>query len=140
MAEIIREVMNTTVVALDQQATAVEAAKHMSDHNIGDVLVTEDGQRLAGVVTDRDLVVRVLAQGKDPAATPLANVASRQLVTISPDEPIAKAVELMRDKALRRLPVVSEYQLVGIVSIGDLAVEQDPDSALAGISGAPPNR
>jgi CBS domain-containing protein len=84
-------------------------------------------------------VVRILAEGRDPAATTLADISSHDLTTVSPEDSVEQAVQLMREKAIRRLPVVEDGRPVGIVSLGDLAVERDPDSALGEISAAPPN-
>ena len=90
-------------------------------------------------MTDRDIVVRLVAEARDPASTPLADLCSHPLVTVTPADSIEQAVQLMRSKAIRRLPVVEGGQAVGIVSLGDLAVERDPGSALGEISAAPPN-
>lgn len=108
--------------------------------SVGAVLVAADG-KLAGIVTDRDITVRVVAQGRDPSTTPLADVCSCELTTLSPDDDVDRAIEVMRSKAVRRLPVVdSTNQPLGIVSLGDLALERDPSSVLGRISGAPPNQ
>ena len=111
----------------------------MRDNDVGDVVVMENSKP-CGIVTDRDLVVRGLAVGKDPENTMLGEVCSRDLTTVSRKDPIEDAVRLMREKALRRLPVVEKGVLVGVVSIGDLALERDRDSALADITRARPNR
>ena len=87
----------------------------------------------------RDIVVRTVAEARDPATTTLADICSHALTTVSPTDSIEQAVQLMRAKAIRRLPVVEGGQAVGIVSLGDLAVERDPSSALGDISAAPPN-
>jgi CBS domain-containing protein len=111
----------------------------MRANDIGDVIVVDDNGKLTGIVTDRDIVVRVVAEGRDPRATRLGDIASRELTVLAPDDPVERAVELMRERAIRRLPVVEQGKPVGIVSIGDLALDRDPDSALADISAAPPN-
>ncbi|HEX6206856.1 MAG TPA: CBS domain-containing protein [Actinomycetota bacterium] len=135
----IADVMTKTPKTLEEDATLVDAAQLMRREDIGDVLVTRDG-RCTGIVTDRDIVVRAIAKGKLPGETPLSEVASEDVVTLSPSDAVAQAVAEMRDKAIRRLPVVDEEgRPVGIVSIGDLAVERDADSALADISAAPPS-
>ncbi len=139
MAANIREVMTPNPVTLPATSLAIEAARAMRDSDIGDVIVL-DGQTICGIVTDRDIVVRAVAEGLDPASTPLMEICSRVLTTISPHESVDKAVHLMREKAIRRLPVVENKRPVGIVSIGDLALERDPDSALGNISAAPANR
>lgn len=140
MAKQVREVMNKKPIKLDRSAAVVEAARQMRAASVGAVLVATDG-RLAGIVTDRDIAVRVVAQGRDPSTTPLADVCSCELTTLSPDDDIDHAIEVMRSKAVRRLPVVdSSNQPVGIVSLGDLALERDPHSVLGRISAAAPNQ
>jgi len=139
MATVIREVMTPNPRTLDASATAEAAASVMRDEDIGAVVVIEN-DRVRGLVTDRDLVVRVMAEGKNPSRVKQADICSAEVVTVSPDDPIDKAVELMRQRALRRLPVVEDGRPVGIVSMGALAQERDPKSALADVSAAPPNR
>ncbi|MFJ9642232.1 CBS domain-containing protein [Streptomyces sp. NPDC004244] len=138
MSQKIREVMTERPVTTAVQVSVAEAARRMRDQDIGDVLVVDDGH-LKGVVTDRDLVVRVLAEGREPEKTTVAEVCSGVLVTVAPDDDIDKAVDLMRTHALRRLPVTEKDRPVGIVSLGDLAMDRDDTSALADISAAPPN-
>ena len=135
----IRDVMTPNPIALPVTASVVDAALAMRDSDVGAVIVLEDGQ-VCGIVTDRDLVVRAIANGNYPASTKLGEVCSRELTALSPRDTVEHAVRLMREKAIRRLPVVENGQPVGIVSIGDLAVERDRQSALGDISAAPPNR
>jgi CBS domain-containing protein len=137
MAQQIRELMTLNPVALPGTASVHEAARAMRDAQIGDVIVIENNQ-VCGIVTDRDIVVRILAETRDPATTTLADICSHSIVTVTPTESVEEAVRLMRTHAIRRLPVVDGGQAVGIVSLGDLAVERDPGSALGEISGAPP--
>jgi len=133
------DVMTQEVVYLSADTTLDEAAQAMRTQDIGDVVVTE-GPTLAGVVTDRDIVVRAVAEGRDPRSTRLGDIATRDLIMIQNDAPAAQAAELMRDRAVRRLLVHDEArQLVGVITLGDLAIEMDPDSALGQISGSPPN-
>ena len=139
MAERIRDVMTTNPETMPESTTVREAAETMRANDIGDVVVVDDNGTLSGILTDRDIVVRVVAEGRDPRATRIGDVASRDLTAVSPDDPVDRAVQLMRDKAIRRLPAVDKGKPVGIVSIGDLALDRDPDSALADISAAPPN-
>ena len=115
------------------------AATQMRQADIGDVVVLKDGA-VCGIVTDRDVVVRAVADGKDPDKTTVGEVCSAQVVAVSPDDNEDDAVRIMREKAVRRLPVVDGGRPVGIVSIGDLAMERDQGSALADISAAPGNR
>jgi signal-transduction protein with cAMP-binding, CBS, and nucleotidyltransferase domain len=135
----IRQLMTTDPIVLQTETSAAEAARRMRDEGVGDVLVKE-GAELYGIVTDRDLVVRVVAEGADGDDVTLGAVCSSELHVLSPDDEHDAAVAAMRDHAVRRLPVVEDGTPVGIVSIGDLAVALDPDSALAQISAAPDNR
>jgi CBS domain-containing protein len=135
----VKDVMTTTVVYLPSETTIAEVARTMREQDIGDVVVA-DGPSLAGMVTDRDLVVRAVAEGRDPQATTVGEVMTRDLVTVRPEDTIQQAALLMRDRAVRRLLVCDDDQgLVGVVSIGDLAERIDPDSVLGGISSADPN-
>jgi CBS domain-containing protein len=135
----IRDVMTLKLTALPMSASVRDAACAMRDANIGDVLVVDNGS-LRGIVTDRDVVIRAIAEGREPSSTTLAHICSQELGTVSPTDSIDHAVQLMRQKALRRLPVVENGRAVGMVSIGDLAQNRDPQSVLGDISAAPPNR
>ncbi|MDH2428465.1 CBS domain-containing protein [Sphaerisporangium sp. TRM90804] len=139
MNQTVRDVMTHRPVCLPADATVSKAARLMRDQAIGDVLVTKD-DLLCGVVTDRDIVVRAVAEARDPESTPLGALCTNDLFTVRPDEDADEVVRLMREKAVRRVPVV-EYdgRPVGIVSLGDMALERDPSSALSIISAAPPN-
>jgi CBS domain-containing protein len=134
----IAAVMTKQPMVLESDSPVMDAARVMRDSDIGDVIVIEGGS-VCGIVTDRDIVVRGIASGKDPATTRLGEICSKDVTTVSSDTPVEEAVRLMRDRAIRRLPVVDGDRPVGIVSLGDLAVERDPSSALADISEAPPN-
>lgn len=138
MNQTVRELMTPmpkTVAAAQDVATV---ATVMRDHGVGAVVVLQ-GTAVHGIVTDRDIAVRAIADGKDPWSTSVAEITSRTLITLSPDDPVDHAIELMRLHAVRRLPVVEAGIPIGIVSIGDLAQERDTRSALAGISAAPAN-
>lgn len=137
-ATTVREIMTRDVISLQVDVTLEEAARMMRERDIGDVVVAED-DRLVGLVTDRDIVVRGVAEGMDPTSATLASVTSRDLIAVQPDDTAQSAALLMREQAVRRVLVVDEQGLCGILSIGDLATEIDPDSVLGGISGAPPN-
>jgi CBS domain-containing protein len=131
--------MTQKPLTLQTSDTITAAARTMRDGNIGDVVVLENG-RIRGILTDRDIVVRALAEGMDPSRTTVGEICSKELTTLAPTDSVEQAVSIMRDRAIRRLPVVEEGHPVGIVSLGDLAVARDPDSVLGGISAAPPNR
>jgi CBS domain-containing protein len=136
----LREIMTQNPVTVQTTDSVLAAARSMRDGNIGDVVVVDQGA-IHGILTDRDIVVRALAEGRDPARTTVGEICSRELTILAPEDAIGDAVAIMRDKAIRRLPVVDGGgRPVGIVSLGDLAVERDPESMLGGISAAPPNR
>ncbi len=138
MASTIQDVMTKKPVVCDATTVLTEAAALMRDRDIGDVLVERDGT-FYGLVTDRDLVVRGVADGKDPNSTRIGDICSRDLVTTSPSTRVEDVIRLMRDQALRRVPVLEDGKAVGIVSLGDLAIEADGEAALADISAAEPN-
>jgi CBS domain-containing protein len=138
MTRYVREAMTSPAEAVGTQTSVREAASVMRDKDIGAVLVME-GETLRGLVTDRDIVVRSVAGGEDVGSTPVQAVCSEHLITVSPDDPQGRAVAFMRQEAVRRLPVVDEGRPVGIVALGDLAVERDPGSTLGQISAAEPN-
>jgi CBS domain-containing protein len=139
MAQAVRDLMTASPVTMSAAATAADAARAMRDANIGGVILLED-RRIRGIVTDRDIVVRVIADGRDAAKTSLADICSSDLTTVAPTTEVGEAIRLMRENALRRLPVIEDGRPIGIVSLGDLAVERDPGSVLGEISAAPPNR
>jgi len=134
----VQDVMTLDPITLPPSASLIDAAKTMRDGGIGDVVVI-DGEEVLGIVTDRDIVVRGIADARDPQSTTLIDICSRELTTVSPNDQVGTAVRLMREHAIRRLPVVLRGRPVGIVTLGDLAVEQDRGSALADVSAAPPN-
>ena len=138
MAQTIREVMTKDPVCMPADKSVFDAARMMRDHDIGDVIALES-ERITGILTDRDIVVRSLAEGRDPKTTTIGEVASGDVTTVSPDDSFDDAVQLMRQRNIRRLPVVENGTPVGIVSLGDLAMERDRQSVLADISSAPPN-
>lgn len=139
MKKSVRDVMTVNPISLQGDASATEAARKMRDSDIGGVVVQKNGD-ICGIVTDRDLAIRVIAEGKDPATTSLESVCSKNLTTISPSDSLSDAVNLMREKALRRILVTENKKPLGIVSLGDLAVAMDRDSALGAVSAAAPNR
>ena len=139
MATTVADVMAHSPATVSIDAPISEAARQMRANDIGDVLVV-DGGRLAGIVTDRDIVIRIVAENKD-FNTPVREACSDgDLITVTPNTEIEEAAQLMRRKAIRRLPVVDGDRPVGILSIGDLAIEREETSALADISAAQPNQ
>ncbi|GAA1531992.1 CBS domain-containing protein [Actinomadura kijaniata] len=138
MAGKVRDIMTGSPVTVSPQDDIITVAKKMRDEDIGAVLVT-DGGDLRGLVTDRDLVVRGLVQGGDLTKVDVGGVCSEATASVSPDDSLESAAKLMREHAVRRLPVVEDGRPVGIVSLGDLAIEKDEQSAVADISAAKPN-
>jgi CBS domain-containing protein len=134
----VRDMMTTSPRTVDTDAGVVEAARAMLDENIGDVIVCE-GETVRGILTDRDIAVRVVAQGRNPAETSVGDVCSGDLATVAPDDDLDDAVNLMQRHAVRRIPVLEDGRAVGILSLGDLAIERDSDAVLENISTAPAN-
>jgi CBS domain-containing protein len=131
-------VMTPDPVTMPSSAAVTEAARSMKTRDVGDVIVLEGGM-ICGVVTDRDIVVRAIADDRDPRETTLGDICSRDVTTVERTATVDDAIRLMREHAVRRLPVTEAGRPVGIVSLGDLAMFRDPDSTLADISGAQPN-
>jgi CBS domain-containing protein len=141
MAQSIRDVMTADPIRLPADTSVRDAARQMRDNDIGDIIVEKDG-RLYGIVTDRDIVVRVVAEDKDLRTTDLQSICSQDVATLTADQTVKDATQLMKDKALRRIPVVDpdeQGKVIGIVSLGDVAVEKHPKSALGKISAASAN-
>ncbi|NED94915.1 CBS domain-containing protein [Phytoactinopolyspora alkaliphila] len=139
-AQTVADAMTSGVVAMPVDASATDAAAAMNTNDIGDVLVVSDDV-VRGLVTDRDLTVRVAAEGRDPNTTRLGDVCSEDITAVHPTTSVEEAVGLMRSSGLRRLPVVDEERHpLGIVTIGDIAMTREPESALADINASPPNR
>ena len=138
MAQTVADVMTRDPATIERTQSAAEAARLMAAHDTGDVIVLDNGT-VGGIVTDRDIAVRLVAKEKEPS-TPVAEIVSdSQVVTVGPDTSLDQAVQLMRGNAVRRLPVIEQGRAVGVVSLGDLAIERDPDSALADVSAAQGN-
>ena len=137
-AELVADVMTRNPITVSETASVQEAALAMREADVGDVLVMR-GDAVCGILTDRDIVVRFVADGGDPGATPVGEICSPDLTEVRPNDPLDYAIELMRYRAIRRLPVVRDERPVGILSLGDLAFARSPDSALADISAAPAN-
>ena len=125
MGKSIRELMTSNPRSSQADKPVIEAAKIMRDNDVGLVPIVE-GDRLVGTLTDRDIAIRLVAEGKDPASTPVKDVASRDLVTVDPDQDLDEALRLMAQHQVRRLPVVEEDgKLVGVVAQADVARQSD---------------
>ena len=139
MTRTVEEIMTTDPRTVATTDTVADAARQMRDADIGNVIVV-DGEETAGIITDRDIVIRAIAEGRDPESTTVADVCTTGLTTLEPDQSIDEAVQIMRDHDIRRLPVVKDGRPVGVLSLGDLAQEREPESALADISSASPSQ
>jgi CBS domain-containing protein len=125
------EAMTPEVVSVPPETTLVDAAQTMKELDVGPLPVC-DGDRLLGMVTDRDIIVRAIAEGRDPRATEVRDVMTSEIVCCREDDDVRHAARLMQDSQLRRLLVVNEEgRLVGIVSLGDIVL-QTGDDKLAG--------
>jgi CBS domain-containing protein len=138
MAQSIREIMTADPRTVETGASVAEAAREMRDGDVGSVVVIENGA-VAGIVTDRDIAVRVVAQGLDADATRVSEVATMRPVTLTVDQSVDDAIRLVREQNVRRIIVLQDGRPAGIVSLGDLAIERDTDSALADIASEPAN-
>ena len=125
MGKSIRDAMTSNPRGVDTSTSVVEAARLMKSEDVGPLPVVE-GERLVGMVTDRDIVLRVVAEGKDPQSSTVGEIASRDLVTVDPQQDLDEALRLMAQHQVRRLPVVEEGgRLVGILAQADIAREGD---------------
>jgi signal-transduction protein with cAMP-binding, CBS, and nucleotidyltransferase domain len=134
----VRDVMTPGPIGVDYYQSIGETARTMRDWGIGAVLVVSD-QVLCGLVTDRDLVVRAVAEAKGPdeAVGPLSTA---DVIGVDVDADTAEAARLMRENAIRRLPVIEDGQVAGMVSLGDLVMHDDPASTFAMLAGASAGR
>jgi CBS domain-containing protein len=138
VAATVSDVMTRNPETIEADEPVLEAARRMRDADIGNVVVLDNG-RVVGILTDRDIVVRVVAEELGSSTLVREACSAGDLQTVGPDTSLQQAVQLMRANAIRRLPVVENDRAVGILSLGDLAIEQDENSALADISAAEPN-
>jgi len=110
-----------------ENETIADAAKKLADLDVGSVPICGEDERLKGMLTDRDIVVEVLAQGKDPASTKAIELGSEEVVTVGADDSVDEALQTMKDHQVRRLPVIDGHDLIGVVSLADLAQNIDED-------------
>ena len=121
----IREVMTSNPRTIEADKPVADAAKLMRDEDVGLAPIVE-GDRLVGTLTDRDIAIRVVAEGKDPASTPVREVASTEVVTVDPEQDLDEALNLMAQHQVRRIPVVEQDgRLVGVVAQADVARQAD---------------
>jgi CBS domain-containing protein len=141
VAQSIREVLTKDPVVLSETTTVTQAARAMRDADIGDVIVVAEGDdQIQGILTDRDIAIRVVADGADPDNVTLDQIATRSIATLTVDASVEDAIRVMKERDIRRIPILDGGRPVGIVSLGDLAVARDTDSLLADISAAEPDQ
>jgi CBS domain-containing protein len=134
----ISDIMARDLSTVESGSTISEAARLMRDRDTGAIIVT-DGDQMSGLLTDRDIAVRAVAEGRDPESTSAGEIASRDVISIEPSSSISDAIKAMREANIRRVPVVEGGRPVGVVSLGDLAIALDEQSALADISSSSQN-
>src|SRR3712207_3116882 len=137
MPQSVSEIMARTVVTLPTSSSIEDAARRMRDDDIGNVIVLDDNDQLKGIVTDRDITVRAVAEGRTDAT--IGEICSGDLVTASPNDDLQAVAQRMREANVRRIPVIDNGRPVGIVSLGDLAIEGNAEETLTDISSAPGN-
>ena len=136
----VRQVMTAAPQAVRPTATLQEAAELMRSNGIGDVLVEDEQGKLLGVLTDRDIAIRAVANGVEASTATIVDVFTREITCVAPTDPLHDAIQLMTSNDVRRLPVVESGKAIGIVTLGDLEVQTRPSSPLADISTASPDR
>ena len=127
MPKTARQIMTADPECIGENDTVLDAARKLADLNVGSMPICGEDNRLKGMLTDRDIVVKVLAQGKDPASTRAGELGQGKPVTIGADDPISVLISTMKDHQVRRLPVIDGHDLVGIVSQADVAKNVDED-------------
>ena len=140
MAKTARDVMTPDAKCIGENDTVAEAAKQLADLGVGSMPICGEDDRLKGMLTDRDIVVKVLAQGKDPGSTTAGELGEGKPVTIGADDSVGEALRTMKEHAIRRLPVIDGHDLIGIVSIADLAKnleDEETGDLIEAISAAP---
>ena len=140
MSKTARDVMTPDAQCVGENESATDAARKLSELGVGSMPICGEDDRLKGVVTDRDIVVEVLAPGKDPDSTKVIELGDGKPVTIGADDSVSEALQTMKEHKVRRLPVIDGHDLVGIVSIADLATNIDDEETgdlVEAISAAP---
>lgn len=121
--------MTENVEALREDDSLQTAAERLAQHDVGALPVCDERQQVRGIVTDRDIVVHGLAQGKDPRKTTVGEIVTPNPITVGPDESVQRVTEIMAEKQIRRVPVVEDGKLVGIISQADIAQAVPADQA-----------
>jgi CBS domain-containing protein len=120
---LVKEIMITDVKTTMPNSTVQEAAKKMSDYSIGCLIVVDKG-KLSGIVTERDMIRKLMAKGKSPSKTPIKSIMTKDVIMIAPDTDIEEASEVMIDKRIKKLPVLEKDNLIGIITAMDIVAAQ----------------
>ncbi len=126
----VKDIMTTNVTYVEPNASILDTAKLMQQHNVGSIPVCDKGN-VVGMVTDRDIVVRNIAIGKNPQQTPVSDIMTTGITSVSPDMEMSQVTKMMSDSQIRRVPVVDHNNLVGIVALGDVATDAKFDTEVA---------
>lgn len=140
MAKQAKDVMTSPCECIGESKTVADAAKKLSELGVGSMPICGDDDRLKGMLTDRDIVVRVVAEGRDPAEVKVSELAQGKPVTVGADDSIEEVLSVMSENKIRRLPVIDGHDLVGIVSQADIATdlgESETANLVEAISAAP---
>lgn len=121
----VKDIMTKDVVIADSNDNVLTVAKLMKHHNIGAIPVVENAEKVLGMITDRDIVLSIADYNFDPANTDVTKLMSNKVYSVRPDADLSSALALMKKQQIRRLPVIEEEKLVGMLSIGDIAVHSD---------------
>ncbi len=144
MAKKARDIMSTDCTCIGENDSLIDAAKLLAEKNVGALPICGEDNRLKGMLTDRDIVVKALARGKDPASTRAGELGEGKPVTIGADDSLQEALRTMAQYKVRRLPVIDGHDLVGIVAVADIARELEDDSSkgdlIEAISEGPPQQ
>jgi CBS domain-containing protein len=144
MPKVARDVMTANAECIGENETLLDAAKKMADRGYGAMPICGEDNRLKGMLTDRDIVVKALANGKDPASTRAGELGEGKPITIGADDPLEATLQTMAKYRIRRLPVIDGHDLVGIVAVADVARELSDDRAkgdlIETISEGPPEQ
>ncbi|MCW3014067.1 MAG: histidine kinase [Solirubrobacterales bacterium] len=124
-----RDVMTPNADCIGENETTTDAARRMKDEDVGALPICGEDDRLKGMITDRDIAVKVVAQGRDPSSTRVGELAQGEVVTIGADDDVETAIQTMIDHGVRRLPVIDGHRMVGVVAQADLARALPPDRA-----------
>ncbi len=126
----VKDIMTTNVTYVEPNASILDTAKLMQQHNVGSIPVCDNGS-VVGMVTDRDIVVRNIAIGKNPQQTPVSDIMTTGVTSVSPDMEMSQVTKMMANSQIRRVPVVDQNNLVGIVALGDVATDAKFDTEVA---------